>query len=52
MVATFSETSAITFKKYVVKQGMDSSKSLKSYEFFGLSNSLKNVLLNNVNSYR
>ena len=43
MVATFSETSAITSKKYAVRQGMDSSKSFKSYELFRLSNSLKNV---------
>ena len=43
MVTTFSETSVVTSKKYVVKQGMDSSKSFKSYELFGLSNSLKNV---------
>ena len=42
MVATFSEVSAITSKKYVVKQGKDSSKSFKSYELFGLSNNLKN----------
>ena len=43
MVATFSETSAITSKIYVVKQGMDSSKFFRSYEFFVLSSSLKNV---------
>ena len=43
MAATFNETSAITSKIYVVKQGMDSSKFFKSYEFFVLSSSLKNV---------
>ena len=30
MVATFSETSAVTSIKYVVKQGMNNSKSFKS----------------------
>ena len=32
MVAIFSETSAFTSKKYVVKQGMNISKSFKNYE--------------------
>ena len=34
MVATFSETSAVFSKKGVVKQGMNNSKSLKSYELY------------------
>ena len=32
IVANFSKTSAVTFKKYVVKQGMNNSKSFKNYE--------------------
>ena len=32
MVANFSETSAFTSKKDVVKQGMNNSKSFKNYE--------------------
>ena len=32
MVATFSETSAITSKKDVVKQNMNNSKSFQSYD--------------------
>ena len=32
MVATFSDTSAVISKKYVVKQGMNNSKSFKNYE--------------------
>ena len=59
MVATFSETSAVTSKKDVVKQGMKNSKSFKNYELY-LSHStilLDNsslkalILLNNVNFY-
>ena len=30
MVATFTEASAVTSKKYVVKQGMGNSKSFKT----------------------
>ena len=32
MVATFSEMSAATSKKDLVKQGMNNSKSFKNYE--------------------
>ena len=33
MVASFSETSAASSKKYVVKQGMKNLKSFKNYEW-------------------
>ena len=32
MVATFNEMSAVTPENYVVKQGMNNSKSFKNYE--------------------
>ena len=32
IVAAFSETSAVTSKKDIVKQGMNNSKSFKNYE--------------------
>ena len=32
VAATFSEMSAVTSEKYVVKQGMNNSKSFKNYE--------------------
>ena len=34
MVAAFSETSTVTSKKDVVKQGMNNSKSFKNYELY------------------
>ena len=34
MVANFSETSAVTSKKDVVKQGMNNSESFKNYELY------------------
>ena len=50
MVATFSETSAVASKKYVVKQGMNNLKSFKNYKliwshpsFLLYTKSLKNV---------
>ena len=32
MVATFNETSAVTFRKYIVKQGINNSKCFKKFE--------------------
>ena len=40
MVATFSEMSAVTSKKDVVKQGMNDSKYLKNYELYLLHSSI------------
>ena len=37
MVATFSETSAVTSEKYVVKQGMNKSKSFKNFELIWMA---------------
>ena len=34
MVAAFSETSTVTSKKEVVKQGMNNSESFKNYELY------------------
>ena len=36
MVATFNEMSAVTPQNYVVKQGMNNSKSFKNYELIRL----------------
>ena len=40
MLATFRETSVVTSKKDVFKQGMNNSKCFKNYELYWLHSSI------------